>query len=171
MLTNKILMLCLVISVAGVGLYVLLAPFLAQSARANERRLAIVRGETKKVNASRDTEAAARRKQVTDSLKDLENRDKRTAKVTMEMKLEQAGLATTVRTFIIASCISGAVLGLVTLIVLGPLFAMAALLVGGVGLPNWFVNYLRAKRIKDFLKEFPVAIEVIIRGVKSGFPP
>lgn len=44
MLTNKILMLCLVISVAGVGLYVLLAPFLAQSARANERRLAIVRG-------------------------------------------------------------------------------------------------------------------------------
>ena len=170
MLTNKILMLCLVISVAGVGLYVLLAPFLAQSARANERRLAIVRGETKKVNASRDTEAAARRKQVTDSLKDLENRDKRTAKVTMEMKLEQAGLATTVRTFIIASCISGAVLGLVTLIVLGPLFAMAALLVGGVGLPNWFVNYLRAKRIKDFLKEFPVAIEVIIRGVKSGLP-
>ncbi len=170
MVTNKIMVLLLMISVVGVGLYFLLAPILARSARANERRLAIVRGETRKANASRDTEAANRRKQVTDSLKDLDKRDKKSSKVSLEMKLEQAGLATTVKTFIIASCISAAILGLVTLLVLGPVYALAGLLIGGLGLPNWFVNYLRAKRVKDFLKEFPVAIEVIIRGVKSGLP-
>jgi tight adherence protein B len=170
MVTNKILILCLVALAVGVVLYLLLSPLLTQSARANERRLAIVRGEAKKSNSSRDTEAVTRRKQVTDSLKDLEKRDKKSAQVTLEMKLEQAGLSITERSFIIASCVSGAVLGLLVLIILGPLWGLGGLLLGGLGLPNWILNYLRAKRIKDFLREFPVAIEVIIRGVKSGLP-
>ena len=63
MVPNKILILLLVALAVGVVLYVLIAPLLAQSARANERRLAIVRGEVRKNTASRDTEAAARRKQ------------------------------------------------------------------------------------------------------------
>jgi len=32
------------------------------------------------------------------------------------------------------------------------------------------LSYRRKKRIKDFLAEFPSAVEVIIRGVKSGLP-
>jgi len=91
MMTNKILILCLVALAVAVVLYLLLSPLLTQSARANERRLAIVRGEAKKSTSSRDTEAATRRKQVTESLKDLEKRGNRTAKITIEMKLEQAG--------------------------------------------------------------------------------
>ena len=170
MVPNKILILLLVALAVGVVLYVLIAPLLAQSARANERRLAIVRGEVRKNTASRDTEAAARRKQVTESLKDLDKREDKSDKISLDMKLEQAGLAISVRSFIIASCVSGVVFGLMTLIVLNKWYALAGILVGGVGIPNWIVNYLRAKRLKDFLKEFPVAIEVIIRGVKSGLP-
>ena len=170
MVTNKILILCFVALAIGVTLYILISPLLAQSARANERRLAIVRGEARKISASRDTEAAARRKQVTESLKDLDKRDKQSDKISLEMKLEQAGLAISVRSFIIASCISGFVVGLLSFMLLNHWYALAGLLVGGVGIPNWIVNYLRAKRLKDFLKEFPVAIEVIIRGVKSGLP-
>ena len=62
MVTNKILILCFVALAVAVTLYILISPLLAQSARANERRLAIVRGEARKATASRDTEAAARRK-------------------------------------------------------------------------------------------------------------
>ena len=170
MLTDKMIILCLAIIAIGGILYVLVSPLLEQAERIKERRLAITRGQTKQANASRVTEAAARRKQVADSLKDLEKRGNNSAKITIEMKLEQAGLSITKESFFITSAVCSVVLGLVTFLVLGPYYALGALLLGGLGLPNWFVGYLRAKRIKDFLREFPSAIEVIIRGVKSGLP-
>jgi tight adherence protein B len=44
------------------------------------------------------------------------------------------------------------------------------LLVGAVGLPRWFVSFRRSRRVKAFLDEFPNALDVIVRAVKSGLP-
>ena len=142
---------------------------LTRPSRTIERRNAIVRGETKKSGA-RDAEVAARRKQMAESLKELENRDKKSTKLTLEMRLEQAGLDISEKLFIQASVASAIVFGLVAFFVLGRLYAIGGLLIGGFGLPNWTVAYLKKKRINEFLSEFPSAIEVIIRGVKSGLP-
>jgi tight adherence protein B len=40
----------------------------------------------------------------------------------------------------------------------------------GVGLPRWYVSFMRKKRIKAFLNEFPNAIDIIVRAIKSGLP-
>ena len=46
----------------------------------------------------------------------------------------------------------------------------AAMVVGGFGLPAWALNFLRKRRLKKFVEEFPNAIDVIIRGVKAVLP-
>jgi len=170
MASDKLLIILVLAIAAGAIIAALVYPMLTQSSRATERRLAIARGEAKKNTNARDTEAAARRKQVTESLKELEARDKKSAKVSLEMKLEQAGLDITERFFIQASIASGILLGLLAAFVLGPVYAIGGLLIGGLGLPNWTISYLKKKRLKQFLQELPSAIEVIIRGVKSGLP-
>lgn len=169
MLTTKFMIL-IFIGVVIVGLvgFLIYSAFTGSS-RAVDRRVAAVRGEERK-GPSRENEAAARRKQVAESLKELDNKAKNKSKVSLETKLAQAGLAISKQSFITASCVSAGVVALVALIFLSPLFALAGLVVGGVGLPNWVLGYRRKKRIKLFLTEFPSAVEVIIRGVKSGLP-
>ena len=43
-------------------------------------------------------------------------------------------------------------------------------LVSGFGLPHIAVGFLISRRIKRFLADFPEAIDLIIRGLKSGLP-
>lgn len=40
----------------------------------------------------------------------------------------------------------------------------------GAGLPHIVVNFLIGRRIKNFTKNFPDAIELLVRGLKSGMP-
>ena len=141
----------------------------AGPARPVDRRLAVIRGGDGK-GSSRESDAAARRKQVTDSLKEIENKAKDKSRVPLETKLVQAGLAVSKKTFIVASCFSAGFFALAAFIMAGSLAALGGLLIGGFGFPNWVLSYRRKKRIKDFLLEFPSAVEVIIRGVKSGLP-
>ena len=41
---------------------------------------------------------------------------------------------------------------------------------GGVGLPRWVLIFLKNKRIKGFISELPNAVDVIVRGIRSGLP-
>lgn len=50
---------------------------------------------------------------------------------------------------------------------------MMALAIGGAvgfGLPHFAINYLIKKRIGNFTKRFPDAIELLVRGLRSGLP-
>ena len=40
----------------------------------------------------------------------------------------------------------------------------------GAGVPHFVIGYLMAKRIKRFTTNFPDAIELLVRGLKSGLP-
>ena len=167
MVTTKFMILILA-GVCGVGvLGYLIYLAVARPSRPVDRRAAALRGDDKKTGA-RESEAALRRKQVAESLKELENKAKDRTRVSLEMKIAQAGLAITRQTFIVGSCIGAVVGALVAFLTMGPLFAVAGLIVGGLGVPNWVLSHRRKKRIKAFLAEFPSAVEVIIRGVKSG---
>ena len=169
MVTTKFMILILA-GVCGVGLLgYLIYLAVAGPSRPVDRRAAALRGEDKKM-AARESEAAIRRKQVAESLKELENKAKDRSRVSLEIKIAQAGLAITKQTFIVSSCVAAAFAGLAAWLAMGPLFAVAGVIVGGLGVPNWVLSYRRKKRIKDFLAEFPSAVEVIIRGVKSGLP-
>ena len=47
---------------------------------------------------------------------------------------------------------------------------LGAAFVGGLGLPRWVVALQESGRVKQFLDEFANALDVIVRGVKSGLP-
>ncbi|MEP7349083.1 MAG: type II secretion system F family protein [Sphingorhabdus sp.] len=49
-------------------------------------------------------------------------------------------------------------------------FALFGGLLVGAGLPHMVIGYLISKRIKMFTANFPDAIELLVRGLKSGLP-
>lgn len=50
------------------------------------------------------------------------------------------------------------------------LVAVVGGLMVGAGLPHMVINFLMARRIKNFTTNFPEAIELLVRGLKSGMP-
>jgi len=48
--------------------------------------------------------------------------------------------------------------------------SFGAAFAAGAGMPYWFVNYKRNKRFNAFTLIFPNAIDVIVRGIRSGLP-
>ncbi|MFX5555003.1 hypothetical protein ABTE11_22240, partial [Acinetobacter baumannii] len=60
-----------------------------------------------------------------------------------------------------------------TLLILRGMPLLLALFVGlvvGVGLPHWFVGTVIKRRIAKFNAKFPDAIELLVRGLRSGLP-
>jgi len=112
----------------------------------------------------------ARRKQIMLQLQESE-RAERKARVSLAAKLKQAGLSTTVKTFWIVSAVLGVVAFLAPLVFgLNILIALGAAIVVGLGLPRWVVGFLGKRRMKKFSSHFADAVDVIVRGIKSGLP-
>jgi len=112
----------------------------------------------------------ARRKQIMQQLQDSE-RAERKARISLTAKLKQAGLSTKVSTFWIASGALGAFAFLLPLLFgLNVLIALGIAFVVGMGLPRWFVGTLGKRRRKKFSSHFADAVDVIVRGIKSGLP-
>ncbi len=116
-----------------------------------------------------------RRKAREESLKVLESQKDEDTEVTkppLSMRLTQAGLTFNTRTFyMISGGVGLAVLLLFAVVLRLPwYFAVGLAFVAGFGLPNWIVSYLRKRRFKKFILIFPNAIDVIVRGIKSGLP-
>ena len=164
---------------AGAVAYAFLFNTIAEE-KTTERRLDTVKkAETDrsvvKANRDRVAEAAKRRKSVQDSLKELDAKhlatDKNVRKPPLRVQLKQAGLQVSVERFYIYSAVCGIVLTVLAYFAGAPLLILpGALLAGALGLPRWFVSFLRARRVKAFLNEFPNALDVIVRAVKSGLP-
>ncbi|HEY0300021.1 MAG TPA: type II secretion system F family protein, partial [Rhizomicrobium sp.] len=123
--------------------------------------------------AKAPADAALKRKNVQAMLKEIENKSaQKKAKVTLRQRLERAGLANvSERTFWIASGVLGVVLALLCFVSgQGLLVVALAAFTGGLGLPRWVLNFLKARREKSFTNEFANAIDVIVRSVRSGLP-
>ena len=164
---------------AGAVAYAFLFNRMANEKNADKRLDSIKRLETDRsvVKASRDrqAEAAKRRKTVQDSLKELDEKQKRkdvnVKKPPLRVQLRQAGLTVTVERFYIYSIVCGVALTVLAFLLQAPLYVLpGVLLAGALGLPRWFVTFCRARRVKAFLNEFPNALDVIVRAVKSGLP-
>lgn len=154
---------------AGGIIHVFIYPYLSGDIKA-EKREAALRPTAPKRCAERQADAASRRKQITESIKELEVRGKR-KKQSLETRIAQAGLSWSRNKYIGASLASGAFFGGLTwLFRAHPIVTVAAMGVGSFGFPAWTLNYLRNRRLKKFVNEFPNAVDIIIRGVKAGLP-
>jgi tight adherence protein B len=111
-----------------------------------------------------------RRKQIQAQLKEAEKTNRK-SRMTLEAKLRHAGLTLSLRTFWMISAGVGLGFALVAL-VLGqkPLIALGVGFSAGLGLPRWVVGFLAGRRMKKFTAEFADAVDIIVRGVKSGLP-
>ncbi|MBE7217098.1 MAG: type II secretion system F family protein [Caulobacteraceae bacterium] len=138
------------------------------------KRVQAVTGATRTERGSGKVSAAeaagARRKQILQGLKTAEAQERK-AKLTLESRIRQAGLALDPKTFWVISAVLGVVgLGLGEFLSHMFLVALGAGFVMGFGLPRWWLSFLGKRRCAKFLAEFPNAIDVIVRGIKSGLP-
>ncbi len=150
-----------------------------QTENTTEKRLEQVQRKQRGVDsvAAARTQAvdSKRRKSVQETLKELEEKQQAKAKHSksppLTTRIQQAGLSWSRRTFWLISLACGLVLFVVVFLAGAPLYlTAAAAVVGFLGLPRWFVNRLRKRRIRQFVDEFANAVDVIVRGVKAGLP-
>lgn len=170
----QLLVIGLVALAVGLFAFVVIFPFLTGERRAEKRMETVAAGKS-----SRNTRAGGsneelqkRRNQVTENLKELERKQKAKNKVTLRTRLLRAGLDVSNKQFYIASGIAG-VVGAIGSIIGGIENYGVAALIGFVcafGLPRWFIAFMAKRRQAKFLTEFANAIDVIVRGVKTGLP-
>jgi tight adherence protein B len=158
------------ISAGGIA-YALLYPRLSGQARAEQRRRELAAPAATRVIADRETQSQARRGQVAQSLKDIENREKARHRLTIESRIEQAGLSWSRKQYWLLGIAAGVVLALGLFVASGNLVVvLVGFTVGVLGLPRWYLSFLAKRRLQRFIIEFPNAIDVVVRGIKSGLP-
>jgi tight adherence protein B len=158
----------------GALAYAFLYPYLSGD-REKESRLKGVIEPKGRNSLSALEQAASRRKSVADTLKDMEDRQKAAEKVSLRLRLERAGLDITPRVYWLASLACGAIFafGVTMALQSGATRTFLSLIIGltGVfGFPRWFINKLTARRQARFIRELPNAIDIVVRGMKSGLP-
>jgi len=158
----------LAVIVAAMAIF---GPALASEDRGKRRLEGVAARETQKGRPTRDREKE-RRKIVQETLKELEQKQKeQRAKMTLKRRLEQAGLAITPRTFHAVSIGFGLTIGLVAFVLhVKALVCLLVAFAAGFGVPRWVVGFMSGMRKKKFAAEFANAIDIIVRGVKSGLP-
>ena len=156
----------------GAVFYALVYPYLSGEVKA-EKRVQALGKDIKQVRAGERVSElnSSRKKSVADSLKELDSRESDKRKLTLKDHLEQAGLSMDLKTFYMVSLGSGTLLAIVLFVLSdNPLMLIAGIVIGGLGLPRWFLSFRKKKRIAQFVEEFPNAIDIIVRGIKSGLP-
>jgi tight adherence protein B len=156
------------VAIGGVA-YVFIYPSLSGERKAEQRMQSVARTEP----VTRVTRGAqkSRRDLVESSLKEFEERHKKSKSVPLSVRIARAGLTWSKRQFLMVSAIIG--LGMFLLGVLsGAGFLVAAGLgfVGAFGVPRWLLSFLKKRREARFLEALPDAVDIIVRGVKAGLP-
>ncbi|MDP9025918.1 MAG: type II secretion system F family protein, partial [Candidatus Eremiobacteraeota bacterium] len=142
---------------------------LSGEAKAEKRKMALQTRVPAQL-AMRVNDTAKRKKQVADSLKELDAK-KRSRKITLEARIVQAGVDwSRSKFYVISLCIAIFAMLLTWFTNGSPFLTVCAGIAGGFGMPRWILNYLRKRRIKQFLAELPSAVDIIVRGIKAGIP-
>ncbi len=160
------------IAVAGclaIGFGGLAYAFVGGDSRADKRRASVTRSGAKALNVSANVDRAARKKQIADGLRDIERKGKQ--RVSLATRIDQTGLSISVRQYWIGSLFFGLFLSTLTYVESkGALLTLLVGVIGTIGLPQLMLARLRIRRINKFIANFPTAIDIIVRGIKSGLP-
>ncbi len=118
-------------------------------------------------------DTSQRRRQIEESLSQLEEnqKDKKKKLKSLPSKLVQADWSTSPRTFMMISIIIGIVVAaLIMVLIKNPLIAAGAGFVAGFGVPRFYLNMVIGRRQKQFTMAFADAMDIIVRGVRTGLP-
>ncbi len=156
------------LAIGGVA-WVFLYPLLSGERHAEKRRASVARSEPV-ARVSRGAQKS-RREQVEETLKQIDVKSKKPKSPPLTTKIAQAGLSWSKQRFMI----TGGVLGLVAFVLVfavggGLVPAVAIGFAAAFGVPMWMLSFLKKRRENKFLNSFPDAVDVIVRGIKSGLP-
>lgn len=171
---QPILIFLLTALAAGGMLWTLFQPRLDGGSRASDRLNAVISGQKSTLPGVAGTKG--RKQSVEEALREIAEKetgaDGKRRKVSLQVRIRQAGLGWSRQTFYIFGLASG-VLGY---LVAAFLFGIGQIAAAGFGIgaallvPNMVVNHKRKRRLARFTAELPDALDVIVRGVKSGLP-
>lgn len=139
-----------------------------------KRRLAIhgLLGESAAVAGS-SAAGNIRQRRIQERLQELEEGKKETKTRRNQIRLDllQAGVEVNVKRYILLSLLAGIVAGAVSIPFLpNPIMAIPIGLIAALGLPKFVLKIMARNRQKAFTANFANAIDVLIRGMKSGLP-
>jgi tight adherence protein B len=155
------------VAIGGLG-WVFVYPLLSGERRVEKRRETVAR--TTPARAVR-VSGKSRRDQVEETLKEIDARHKANKRPPLNVRIAQAGLTWSKQRFFITAALLavGGFLGF-AMTGLGLIPALGVGFAAGLGLPFWVLSFLKKRREAKFLAAFPDAVDVIVRGIKSGLP-
>jgi len=140
------------------------------ASKATARRLGVVKmrhsdSTDARVEQQMRKAVAARRPLIFSNGQQISRADK------LRLRLAQTGKKWTMKQYLSAS--GGLAFAIMALLWLkgAPLYlALSGGLLVGAGVPHMVIGFLIKKRVKQFTANFPDAIELLVRGLKSGLP-
>ncbi|MBZ0148599.1 MAG: type II secretion system F family protein, partial [Pseudorhodoplanes sp.] len=156
------------VSIGGVA-WVFLLPYLSGEKAMEKRKASVAAKEPVAARAARGAQRT-RREQVESTLKQIDEKQKNSKRPSLDMRIAQAGLSWSKRTFYIVAALFGAVVFALGISAFGLLPAIGFGFAAAFGLPFWLLGYLKKRREAKFLHNFPDAVDVITRGIKAGLP-
>jgi tight adherence protein B len=160
----------LLASVAIGGLaYVFLYPILSGERKAAQRLQNVA--STEPTSRAARGPQKSRRDAVESTLRDFEERQKKSKTVPLSVRIQRAGLSWSKRQFALISAIIGLGMFAIGFLSGTGLLAAAGLgFAGAFGIPRWLLSFLKKRREGKFLEALPDAVDIIVRGVKAGLP-
>ena len=156
------------LAVGGVA-WVFLYPILSGERQAETRMANVAKAEPQ-ARTARGSQKS-RRDVIENTLKEFDERHKKSKGVPLSVRLAQAGLSWSKRQFFLVSAAIGAAMFLLGLITGSGLIVSIVLgAAGALGLPRWLLSFMKKRRETKFLNAFPDSVDIIVRGVKAGLP-
>ena len=118
-------------------------------------------------------DTSVRRKQIEESLGRIEEvqKDKAKQRKSLKARIVQANWTITPQTYLLVSVGLGVAVAAVLFLLFGELLiAFGGGLAVGYVIPRFVLNFAIGRRQKKFLMGFPDAMDIIVRGVRSGLP-
>lgn len=133
--------------------------------------LGIAAGPGSVSQASRNA-TSGRQRRVQERLKELEAQSsKKKGRNEIRMQLMQAGIDMQTKTFMIISACVGAAAAMLYLTTGYPWYGAAPVAVfAAIMVPRRIVMFMAARRQKMFTQHFANALDIVVRGIKSGLP-
>ena len=138
--------------------------------RQKKYMLSMVQGKSSatKLNKNKANAQDQRRSELS---KKLKSDGKDSKKTSLRDIIAQAGLETSIKKFWIYSLICGvSFFVLATILGLSPLVKILIFITAFLGFPRLFLKRLTKKRQKEFMADFPDALESMMRLLKAGMP-
>jgi tight adherence protein B len=157
-------------AIGGVA-YVFLYPLLSGERKTEQRIASAARTDPITARAKGRSREKSRREQVEETLKELDVKAQKPKSMPLQTRISQAGLTWSKNQFLMISAGLGLGGFLIVFVMIGALLpALGVAFAAAFGLPRWLLSFLKKRREKKFLNNFPDGVDVIVRGIKAGLP-